>query len=113
MFHKRLLASGAIAALLIGSMPLRAETPADTLIQAWSIDDIITLDPAEIFEFTASEIAGNSYETLIGYDPKDVSDIFGKAAESWTISEDGKTISFTMREGRTFASGNPITAEDA
>lgn len=113
MFHKRLLASGAIAALLIGSVPLRAETPADTLIQAWSIDDIITLDPAEIFEFTASEIAGNSYETLIGYDPKDVSDIFGKAAESWTISEDGKTISFTMREGRSFASGNPITAEDA
>ncbi|QPM92275.1 putative D,D-dipeptide-binding periplasmic protein DdpA (plasmid) [Pseudooceanicola algae] len=42
-----------------------------------------------------------------------MSDIFGKAAESWTVSEDGMTISFTMKEGREFASGNPITAEDA
>lgn len=115
MLHSRFLASVALSALMLGTLPAAsfAETPADTLIQAWSIDDIISLDPAEIFEFTASEIAGNSYETLIGYDPKNVSDIFGKAAESWTVSEDGKTISFTMREGRTFASGNPITAEDA
>lgn len=115
MLHSRILASVALSALMLGATPAVtfAETPPDTLIQAWSIDDIISLDPAEIFEFTASEIAGNTYETLIGYDPKNVADIFGKAAESWTVSEDGKTISFTMKEGRTFASGNPITAEDA
>ena len=34
-------------------------------------------------------------------------------AESWTVSEDGKSITFTMREGVTFHSGNPVTAEDA
>ena len=115
MFHSRFLASAAVSALLLGAAPVLtyAQTPPDTLIQAWSIDDIITLDPAEIFEFTASEIAGNTYETLIGYNPEDVSDIFGKAAESWTVSEDGKTIHFKMREGRKFASGNPITAADA
>ncbi|SIS50296.1 ABC transporter substrate-binding protein [Phaeovulum vinaykumarii] len=115
MLHSRLLASAALGAFLLGATPAAtwAETPPDTLIQAWSIDDIISLDPAEIFEFTASEITGNSYETLIGYDPADVSDIFGKVAESWTVSEDGKTISFKIREGRQFASGNPITAEDA
>ncbi|MCE5972016.1 ABC transporter substrate-binding protein [Sinirhodobacter sp. WL0062] len=115
MHYSRLLASAALGALLVTASPasLMAETPADTLVQAWSIDDIISLDPAEIFEFTASEIAGNTYETLIGYDPKDVTNIFGKVAESWTISEDGKTISFKIKEGRSFASGNPITAEDA
>ncbi|MFZ5752160.1 MAG: ABC transporter substrate-binding protein [Pseudomonadota bacterium] len=114
MFHRmRVTASAAIAALMLTTAaPVRAETPPDTLIQAWAIDDIISLDPAEIFEFTASEIAGNSYETLIGYDPMDVSKIFGKVAESWTVSPDGMTISFKIREGRQFASGNPITAED-
>ncbi|WP_158969585.1 ABC transporter substrate-binding protein [Chachezhania sediminis] len=115
MFHSRLLASAALGALLLGATPAVtfAETPPDTLIQAWSIDDIISLDPAEIFEFTPAEMAGNSYETLIGYDPMNVSDVFGKAAESWTVSDDGKTLSFTMKPDRTFASGNPITAEDA
>jgi peptide/nickel transport system substrate-binding protein len=106
-----LLAAAAAAALLLAA-PLRAETPPDTLIQAWAIDDIITLDPAEVFEFTASEMLGNSYQTIIGYDVNDVSDIFGVVAESWEVSEDGKTISFKVREGLKFASGNPLTAED-
>lgn len=115
MLQSRFLASVALSALMLGAVPAAtfAETPPDTLIQAWSIDDIISLDPAEIFEFTTSEIAGNTYETLIGYNPANVAEVFGKAAESWTVSEDGKTISFTMKEGRSFASGNPITAEDA
>lgn len=91
----------------------QAETPADTLIQAWAIDDVITLDPAEVFEFTASEILGNSYQGLIGYDVNDVSNIFGVIAEKWDISEDGKTFTFTIRPGMKFASGNPIAAEDA
>ncbi|WP_290684977.1 MULTISPECIES: ABC transporter substrate-binding protein [unclassified Haematobacter] len=103
--------TGALAAFQPG-LPAFAATPPDTLIQAWAIDDIITLDPAEVFEFTASELIGNSYETLIGYDVKDVSKIFGVVAESWEVSEDGKTIHFKVREGRKFASGNPITASD-
>jgi peptide/nickel transport system substrate-binding protein len=80
---------------------------------AYTIDDIITLDPAEIFEFTAAEYAGNTYDRLIGYDHEDVSNIYGVAAESWTISDDGKTFTFKMRPGIKFASGNPMTAEDA
>jgi peptide/nickel transport system substrate-binding protein len=94
----KLFAAAAIAAISIGAAPqARAETPPDTLIQAWSIDDMISLDPAEVFEFTASEILGNSYQTLIGYDVENVSDIFGVVAESWEVSEDGKTITFTVR----------------
>ena len=108
------LAAAAVAALTAFAPPMvQAETPPDTLIQAWAIDDIISLDPAEVFEFTASEILGNSYQGLVGYDVNNVEDIFGVLAESWTISDDGKTFSFTMRPGLKFASGNPITASDA
>ena len=71
MHHSRKLLAATVAAFAFFSAPaVKAETPPDTLIQAWAIDDIISLDPAEIFEFTASEIAGNSYEGLIGYDPQ-------------------------------------------
>jgi peptide/nickel transport system substrate-binding protein len=91
---------------------VQAATPPDTLVQAWQMDDIISLDPAEIFEFTASELAGNTYERLINYDYKDVSKIYGEVAESWSVSPDGKTFTFKIRQGKKFASGNPLTAED-
>ncbi len=106
----------AAAALAVSTaltpLAVAAETPPDTLIQAWSIDDMISLDPAEVFEFTASEMLGNSYRGLVGYDVNNVEDIFGVVAESWTVSDDGKTFTFKIREGMTFASGNPITADD-
>ena len=35
------------------------------------------------------------------------------AAESVTVSDDGKTFTFKIRSGLTFASGNPVTAGDA
>ena len=96
----RLMAAAALALLpVLVAAAARAETPADTLVQAWAIDDIISLDPAEIFEFTAAEAAGNSYERLIGYDVNDVSKIEGIVAESWTIAEDGMSITFKIREG--------------
>ncbi len=109
------IAAAVLASFAFAASPqaLRAATPPDTLVTAWAIDDMLTLDPAEVFEFTASEIIGNTYEPLIGYDLEDVSKIFGRAAESWSVSEDGKTFAFTMPEGRQFASGNPVTAEDA
>ncbi len=109
---KVLRAFAVVAAVLSLLNVARAATPKDTLIAAWQFDDIISLDPAEVFEFSGGEVVGNSYETIIGYDVKDVSKIFGIIAESWTVSPDGKTLSFKIREGRKFASGNPLTAED-
>ncbi len=112
-FRTRLLGIMAAATLSIATPAcLRAETPADTFIQAWSIDDIISLDPAEVFEISTSEILGNTYEPIIGYDVNDVSKIYGVVAESWTMSADGMTMSFKIREGKKFASGNDISAED-
>ncbi len=111
-FSKLVVASMLSASFGMASMPAWAATPQDTLIQAWQIDDVISLDPAEVFEFTASEVLGNSYQPLVGYDVNDVSDIFGVIAESWEVSEDGKTFTFTIKPDLKFASGNPITAAD-
>jgi len=94
--------------------PALAETPANMLIIAAQIDDITTLDPAQTFEFSGSDVNRNIYSKLVGFDPADLSGGYIPAlAESWEVSEDGRTITFTMREGVTFESGNPVTAQDA
>lgn len=103
--------TGLSLALCTGAVS--AATPKDSLVVGWQFDDIITLDSAEAFEFSGSEVIGNTYDRLISYDSNDVSKIFGQAAESWTISEDGKTFTFKIRKGIKFASGNEMTAEDA
>ncbi len=115
MFMKmRLAALAAATTVALGqTAPAVAATPKDALVMAWAIDDMISIDPAEVYEFSASEMLGNSYQRLVTYDAKDVSKLSGQIAESWTVSPDGKTISFKIRPGMKFASGDPITAADA
>ena len=111
----RKLIAGLVMGTALATMPLaaQAETPKNALVMAFAIDDIITLDPAQIFEFSGAEYAGNTYDRLIGFDNDDVSKIHGVIAESWDVSEDGKTFTFKIRDGIKFASGNDLTAEDA
>ena len=109
-----LVAAVAFSVLAFSAVtPVRAATPANTLIEAWQIDDMISLDPAEVYEISASEVLGNSYQRLVNYDLKDPSKLYGQIADKWTVSADGKTISFTIKPGMKFASGDPITAADA
>src|SRR3546814_18570720 len=58
---RKLFACVVAAVMATTAVPSQAETPRDTLVMAWTFDDIITLDPAEIFEFSAAEFAGNTY----------------------------------------------------
>ena len=109
-----LLAGAAFSLLLVsgGVAPAFAETPADTLVQAWAIDDTITLDPAESFELSPAEFIGNAYDMLVRLDIADTTKVKGGVAESWTVSDDGLTYTFKLKPGIKFASGNPVTAED-
>ena len=90
-----------------------ADTPRDTLVMAKRIDDIISLDPQESFEYSGSEICGNIYEKLVTPTASDPTRIEPQLASSWSTSPDGRTWTFILRDGATFASGNPVTAEDA
>ena len=46
------------------------------------------------------------------YEPEDLTTLVGGVAERWEVSDGGKVITFTIRPGQTFHSGNPVTAED-
>jgi peptide/nickel transport system substrate-binding protein len=112
---KKLTATLLMGAALVLATPTNgvlAATPPDAFVQALAIDDIISLDPAEIFEFSGAEYGAQVYDRLITYPVDDVEDIQGHVAESWEISEDGKTYVFRIRDGITFHSGNALTAED-
>ena len=107
-----LLMGAAVSLLALPALPLRAATPPDTLVQAWAIDDIISLDPGEAFEISTAEITSNTYSLLVRLDLADTTKVKGDLAESWTISDDGLTYTFKLKPGVTFASGNPLRAED-
>ncbi len=68
------------------------------------------IDPAVGNDFSSSASLVNLYDTLIfpnaegGVDPW--------LAESWEVSEDGKTYTFKLREGVTFHDGSEVTASD-
>ena len=109
----RVLGGLSLGALMFSMPPASAATPADTLVMAKNIDDMISLDPAECYELTGVEIDANIYDRLIRIDGKDVTKLVGGVAESWTVSPDGKTMVFKLRPGLTFTSGKPVTAEDA
>lgn len=106
--------SATLALALAVPVTVDAATPLNMLVVANRIDDITTLDPAESFEFAGSDVNRNVYGKLVNFDPLDLDAGYQPdLAESWDVSEDGRTITFTMREGVTFHSGNPVTAEDA
>ena len=106
------LAGAAMSAILVVGTPALAETPADTLVEAFAIDDIITMDPGEAFELSTAEVTSNTYDLLVRLDLDDTSKVKGDLAESWTVSDDGLTYTFKLKSGLKFASGNPLTAKD-
>ena len=115
MLNKRMrvmTTTAALALLLAGAPQAFAATPADTLVEGWAIDDIITLDPGEAFEISTAEVTANTYSKLVNLDLNDTSKVVGELADSWTISDDGLTYTFKLKPGVKFASGNPVTADD-
>ncbi|MBB3594624.1 peptide/nickel transport system substrate-binding protein [Rhizobium sp. BK529] len=109
----RLLSAGAALSLLTVAAPAAfAETPKDTLVEGFAIDDIISMDPGEAFELSTAEVTSNTYSLLVRLDMNDTSKVKGDLADSWTVSDDGLTYTFKLKPGLKFASGNPITAED-
>lgn len=107
----RTIAAALLAVPLLSTSVL-AETPPGALVVAQNIDDIVAIDPAQAYEFTSSEIMANVYDRLVQYEAEDTTLLVGGLAESWEADTENKTITFTLRDGVSFHSGNPVRAED-
>lgn len=60
---------------------------------------------------TSSEVTSMLYEGLISINPI-TSEIKPALAESWKISEDGKTITYVLKENLKWSDGEPLTVDD-
>ncbi len=68
------------------------------------------LDPSKVPDYAAAVLTMNIYDSLVEARPG--GGVMPGLATSWTISDDGKQYSFTLRPGVKFHHGGTVTAED-
>jgi peptide/nickel transport system substrate-binding protein len=86
----------------------------NTLTIDSNIDDLITLDPAVVYEYSGILIMHNVYQTLVTFVGSDIEAVKPSLADSWDTKDAGDhwELTFKLHPGNKFASGNPITADD-
>ena len=69
-----------------------------------------TLDQHKTSTTYEANVLRDLYEGLVVYDAK--AEVVPGVAESWEVSDDGLTYTFTLREDAKWSNGDPVTAED-
>ena len=105
---KRILILLAVALMATAAF---AQTPKNTLVEDL-FGSIDTLDPAQAYDTSSSEVIQNVYQTLYTYKGASAKDFVPQLATGYKISEDGTTYTFTLRKGVTFHNGDPFTCAD-
>jgi peptide/nickel transport system substrate-binding protein len=95
---------------VIGSAPAIGTEVSRTLRVAYT-DDVATLDPDDGIIMYGLDLLRVVYQGLVQYRPGST-DIEGWLARSWTVSPDGRTYRFTLRDGVTFDDRHAMTAAD-
>ncbi|MFP3415877.1 ABC transporter substrate-binding protein, partial [Bacillus sp. SIMBA_074] len=67
------------------------------------------MDPQNATDTISSLINYQVLDTLVAFNEK--MEIVPRLAESWTVSDDGKTWTFKLRQGVTFHDGTPFNAD--
>lgn len=103
------LAGFLAAALLVltGTLAANAQVLKDVLVVG-QIAEPASLDPAVSTATNNFRILINIYEGLVRYKPGTL-EVEPALAESWTISDNGLTYEFKLREGITFHDGTPFS----
>src|SRR5919197_2845148 len=109
---KRLLASVSLAAMMIAAAP--ALTPAEADVKQGGQmtvtfkDDLITLDPAIGYDWKNWSVIKSVFDGLMDYKPG-TTELVPDLAESYSVSDDGLTYTFKLREGLKFHNGRAVT----
>lgn len=96
--------------------PVKAKefkSPDPTTLNVVTISEgIDSLDPALNYESDGDAIILNVYDQLVTYAGPKATEFVPSLATDWTVSDDGKTYTFTIRKGVKFHNGADLTAED-
>jgi peptide/nickel transport system substrate-binding protein len=77
--------------------------------QAWG--PVLTLDPHQSADRASGLVIDNIHGSLLRVG-QDSETIEPEAAESWEVSDDGLTYTFTLRKGLKFSDGSAVTPQD-
>lgn len=97
-----------VLAIAVFAMTISGALAAGTLRVA-SMGEPASLDPHKVSGTWENYIVGDMFVGLTTEDP--TSKAVPGVAESWTVSEDGKTYTFKLRKS-TWSDGTPLTAND-
>ena len=97
-----------VAALLI--LPGAALTAKDKVLNFALSGNPDTLDPQKTAGTLTFQVLKSMYDTLV--EPDQAEKIVPALAESWTVSADALTWTFTLRSGVVFHNGDPLTSKD-
>ncbi|MFB2554609.1 ABC transporter substrate-binding protein [Herbiconiux liangxiaofengii] len=112
-------AASAAAAITLAISGCTASSPTSTSPSTTKTDGAlvvgVTSDPDTLFPWKATQfqsvnVLQNIYGTLTEFD-QDLNVVPG-LAESWTVSDDGLTVTFTLRDGVTFDDGSTFDSAD-
>ena len=107
---KRVLLATALFGALGGILPA-AKASAGGVIKIAREQDSTTFDPIISQQNPDCWIFPNIFASLVRATP-DATKVVPNLAESWTVSQDGKTYTFKLRPGLKFSDGSPIKASD-
>ena len=107
-FRKFLTCAGLVLAL---TFPAAASPRAEVVMKRSNGAEPESLDPAISTGVPESFIQIDIFEGLVHPGPDGT--LRPGVAESWQVSDDGLTYTFTLRDGLTFHDGQPVTSEDA
>lgn len=80
----------------------------DTTLRLAFSSDMDPPDPDTSYQLAGNQLMTAVYEGLLEYAPDNSTKIVGRLAESWTVSDDGLTYTFTLRDGLKFADGSTL-----
>ena len=106
---KRILLSAAAAIALIAAAPALAQTPKQggEAIVTFN-NDLTTLDPQVGYDWQNWSVIKSIFDGLMDYEPGSTK-LRPDLAESYTISDDGQTYTFKLRDGLKFHNGRAVT----
>jgi peptide/nickel transport system substrate-binding protein len=101
------LALSAALLLLPAACGVRARTQFVTALDS----DVVSLDPLQGTDATSSRLHQLLFNSLLRKNEK--FEYVGDLAADYKVSDDAKTVTFTLRDGVTFHDGKPLTSADA
>jgi ABC-type oligopeptide transport system substrate-binding subunit len=112
----KILCAGGVASLVLGACtsggtPSTGGLAADQTLKFPLLDDYATLDPAVADAETDQEIGQNLFNGLVKFD-NSLTVVPDIASALPTVSGDGLTYTFTLRNDVTFWNGDKVTSKD-